>query len=120
MSADTGDISPDSGPNVAYHRFRLPVPRDPSCYAPTDHFKQRRKYRADPSVKDWIVEECIQEGFIHGTNAENRYRFEKRLWSEGTHLWHVIVAIDPAAYYRDERTHSVLTAYADAHGEVAV
>lgn len=117
MSADIGDVEPEHGPNIAYHDFRIPVPRDPSCYAPSTHFLSRRKYRKNPSLKDWMLEDIIKEGQIHGTKVEDRYRFEKEVWSEGKHRWNVVVAVRPIAYFADEQYHKILTAYTDAHGE---
>lgn len=127
MSADvdadaTGTVA-RSAPSTLSVPVALPIPRDPSAYAPIFHFEKRRRYRKAPRIKDWIVEECIEEGVCYGpsevdpteanvTDEVLRARFERTVWTEGEdHDFRVVVGIVPAAFVDPERSHLLITAY---------
>ena len=91
-SPDTNDN--EDGPNTLHHQGH-PIPRDPSAYQPSDHYLNRLKYRRDPSIEGWIVRDLIETGRLMDDRwDDNRYAFEKRVWSEGWHDWRLLVSVD--------------------------
>lgn len=117
-----------SDPNTKYVQVTLEVPRDPDAYDYTLHSLEHLRYRHEPEVKDWIIDEVIEEGRCVGQNVAGGlkvekpddgevFRFEKEVWSEGIHDWTVVVAINPAAFVDDEQHHDVITAFCGCHDE---
>lgn len=127
MSADTdGDA-----PNTKRVQLVADVPREPDAYRRTDHVRQRQKYRSDPELKTWIIEEVIETGTCAGAahvevgtptaDAEDdyfaRFTFTTEVWSEGTHEWTVVVGLRRAAFLTNDETHDVITAYCRCHDD---
>lgn len=70
-----------------------PVPREPSAYRPTNHFRDRFRDAHDETPRhldDEIVRECIKNGTVEKVNRE-KYRF--REWFGGVE-YAIVVATD--------------------------
>lgn len=123
MSAES-----DAAPNRKFATIKVPVPRNPEAYARSDHFRQRQRYRSDPEIKPWIVEECIREGELKGVDDLETpgpddddqigcFAFHKEVWSEGRHEWRIVVGLSRSAYLEPDRHHAIVTAYCHCHGD---
>lgn len=115
--------------NTKYVQLTAEVPRDPGQYRRTDHARQRQRYRTDPEVKPWIIEEVIETGTVRGTNDVGvatpehdshdhfaRFTFTAEVWSEGIHEWTVVVGLRQSGFLADD-THDIITAYCGCHGQ---
>lgn len=109
--------------------FTADVPRDRSAYHMTLPVAERIRYRRDPAVDDWILEEVIEEGecvsledegpaAIDGDETQ-RFAFQHDAWTEGLHNWRVVVAIDARAYLEPDRKHEIVAAYCRCHVDEA-
>lgn len=86
----------------------LPVPREPSAYRITEHFRFRVSRRTNPSVDGEIIRRCIEEGELKTTQQADRFIFE----FEAGYTWRLIVALRDEAFLQDEEKHRAVTVYA--------
>lgn len=89
------------------------IPREPSAYRRTEHFRYRFHRRTDPEITGEVVRECIENGRVKPTAASDRRIFEAEV--DGI-TWWVIVKFLNEAFVKDSEKHLALTAYApDEH-----
>ncbi|MFC7044335.1 hypothetical protein ACFQH6_20545 [Halobacteriaceae archaeon GCM10025711] len=94
------------------YKLSLSIPREPSAYVATDHFRFRYSRRDNPTITDDVVETCIREGRIKNTQSPDRFIFEATI--EG-YRWWVIVELVEDAFLDDAEKHRVITAYVPDH-----
>jgi len=47
-----------------------PPSRNPEDYHATTHLKQRLKYRTNPPIPKWVINDAIREGYYYEHDAE--------------------------------------------------
>lgn len=101
-------MSSESQPSE--HRFTLsvPIPREPSAYRMTEHFRFRKSRRENPSVDGEVIRRCIEDGRIKRTQSADRFIFE---WEAGW-TWWVIVELREEAFLQEAEKHRALTVFA--------
>lgn len=85
------------------------VPRDPSAYRQTQHFRQQIRYRQLPSPSVTLVCRAIETGTLKRADRDHQVTFEV---ATGGYTWRVIADL------RRGPPHPLITVYAvNAHGD---
>jgi hypothetical protein len=90
------------------YSLSVPIPRDPSAYRITDHFRFRMNRRKNPSIDTDTVRRCIEEGRVKSTQSPDRFIFELELG----YRWWVIVEIRDEAFLEESEKHRAVTVFA--------
>ncbi len=100
--------SESASPEDPTFSLSMPIPRDPSAYRITDHFRYRLNHRRNPSIDGEIVRHCFEEGCIKHTQVSNYFFFELEL----DYRYRVVVALRDEAFLHEEEKHRALSVYA--------
>lgn len=109
-------MSSDTAPNTKHVNVPHPVPREPSAYRITDHFRNRARERVPAQLRDDVIRECIKFGHVSGCadphvtedGVEYHFQFKRQLGAED---WVLIVGIREVAFRDPDEKHVAVTVY---------
>lgn len=97
------------------------VPRDPSDYRVTNHFKNRLRQRVDAAFRETLPSTLIKSGSVRELKQGDGYRtivFTTTSGGRKAKPWSLVAALNPKAFTNDDVDHRAITIFQGIPSEV--